>query len=434
MAKRRNNKTALGRTKPVKLSSNVRTVKPKVTWEIALLEDKFREGLQRTQQTQEKLRRAIIIAEDVYEPLRYALYETYKDTILINAHTRSLIANRVNRLVQLEFDMVDINGEADAGVTDMIKKKWFNDLREAFIQTKMWGHSLLQIKGIVNNEITEIGLIPREYVSPEAGLILAVEDNGQWVWDYTQLKGRDFRDPSNIENDLLIEIGKRNDLGLLDTISIYAIWQKVGFQHWAILVEKYGLPLLLGMIASNDADAINTMFDALGEMTSDGSTVLTGQDDIKVLETDSLGASNPDFFDKLVAACNGEISKLLLGATGITDGLTNGTAQSSGIMQLQLDTIAKADLIDYEFFYNEDVMPKLKYLNILPDGYTLKFRTPERLIHLTNKATLDKSVAELALMNWDLETLKDVYGFIPQHKDVLNSNIQIIGASNEEKK
>lgn len=377
----------------------------KLSWNVILDHEKMRQGLTRVQETQKTWRDAIRMAEQWNNPLRYQLYRVYDDVMLFDAHIKAAITNRKKRLEQLEFELIDNNGVANPELVLKLKKIWFKKLIGYFIDTQLYGHSLLVIESIVDNNIMDIELIDREYVSPETGLLL---DN------YHSLSsGYNFRDKSNKDNDFLVEIGEEYDLGLLATLSPLALFKKSDMQFWALFIEMYGIPYRIGKVKSERPEDRQAMQKHLMNMGAAGYSVLSNTDEIETLENNG-SANNSDFFKEFLNYLNGEISKLLLGATGTIDGLQSGTQAQSSVHQLQLDVITKADVMDFEYFFNEEFMPKLVQFNVLPEGFSFKFKSPERIAQQFIKADLDAKVMSLAQSNvFDVEYLKKTYDYMP---------------------
>lgn len=373
-------------------------------WSVVLNTEKLRQGLDRVQETQKTWRDAIRLAEYWNNPLRYQLYRIYKDVTLYDSHLISLIQNRKKRLKQLEFELYDKNGVSLPEETKKLKTRWFSDLIDIFIDTYFWGHSLVLIDSVTDNWIDGITLIDREYVSPETGLILE---------SYTSLhSGFDFRNPKDKNYDFLIEIGKRNDLGLLSSLSTLALFKKSDVQFWNLFIEMYGVPYRIGKIKSDDVDSKQNMYSHLKNMGTGGFAIITGNDEIETINNSS--ATSPEVFTEMIKYANSEMSKLVLGASGITDGLQSGTQAQSNVHQLQLDVITKADVMDFEYFFNEYLIEKLVKINLFNSDYTLKFKSPERVAQQFLQAELDGKIKELALSNvFDVEYLKEVYGFVP---------------------
>jgi hypothetical protein len=184
------------------------------------------------------------------------------------------------------------------------------------------------------------------------------------------------------------------------------------------------VPYRIGKVKSEDPSSRENMYSHLKNMGAAGFAILSPQDEISTLDNNS-SANNPDVFKELINLVNSEMSKLVLGASGITDGLQSGTQTQSNVHQLQLDVITKSDVQNFEYFINELLIPKLNSLGLNFNDYYFEFKSPERMSNRFIQAELDKEIMALAQSNvFDIEYLKETYGFVP-NKDLLKNKEEI---------
>lgn len=389
-----------------KIYNSKNIVKPSNTvgWEDVTNHTKLTPYVNHSIKNQELYQYALRLADDYDKPLRYKLYEVYKDVVRYDAHLKSLIQNRQNRLKQLDFVIRDVDGNVDLEYSKKFKKIWFSTVIDKFIDSIFYGHSLLSINSITNNNIDSVTLIDRSFVSPEKGLILE---------DYYNLTGYDYRDISNADNNFLIEIGDKYDLGLLETLSPLALFKKFDLQFWNMFIELYGIPYRIGKVTSDDQKSRKNMFEALKNMGAAGFAILNNKDSIEFADNKATGGGS--IYSDMINLANSEMSKLVLGAAGITDGLMSGTQAQSSVHQLQLDVVTKSDTINFEYFVNQTLLPKLSLFNVIPEGYEFDFLTPERLAQQFAKVELDTKVANLVKSDvFDLDYLVEEYDFVPK--------------------
>lgn len=263
--------------------------------------------LTRSSQTVAKWRTATITAESKLNPNRNSLLEIYKDVIL-DAHLSSLMQTIKLKVTSGEFYLCNPDGTENEELTDQLNSEWFTFYLEQFIDSIFYGHSLIQIGGIENGEFIDLEIVPREHVVPETGI---VKTN---AWSHST-DGVDFR--SNPYKDYLIEIGSKNDLGLLLKASPLVLWKKGIFGAWSQFSELFGMPVRVGKTNILDPDSRKNMENMLANMGQSAYAVLNTDDMLEFVERSQTDTYQ--VFNEFIERLNSEMSKLILGQTGTTD-------------------------------------------------------------------------------------------------------------------
>lgn len=263
--------------------------------------------LTRSSQDVSKWRTATITAESKLNPNRNSLLQIYKDVIL-DAHLSSLMNTIRLNIVSSDFYLCNPDGTENEELSDLLNSEWFTFYLEKYVESLFFGHSLIQLGGVENGEFVDFELVPREHVVPEFGI---VKTN---AWSYAT-DGVDFR--SNPYKDYLIEIGSKDDLGLLMKASPLVLWKKGIFGAWSQFSELFGMPVRVGKTDIQSPDNRKNMENMLANMGQSAYAVLDTGDVLEFIERSQTDSHQ--VFDKFIDRLNSEMSKLILGQTGTTD-------------------------------------------------------------------------------------------------------------------
>lgn len=98
-----------------------------------------------------------------------------------------------------------------------------------------------------------------------------------------------------------------------------AVFKKNGLGFWVTFTEKYGIPFMIGKLPRGAAEAdYSELVDDLQNMVQDAVAALPDDASVEVLEPGGKGAS-AEIFEKLLAWCNAEMSKAIIGHAGGAD-------------------------------------------------------------------------------------------------------------------
>ena len=120
------------------------------------------------------------------------------------------------------------------------------------------------------------------------------------------------------------EYGNPYGTSLFQEVHWYAWFKRNGFKFWLVFLEKFGMPTVKGTIPagfSDDAE-IQRVREVLDSIQSRTSITIPAGFEIELLEASKTGAAG---YETLIAVCNREISKAILGQT-----LTTQEGASSG--------------------------------------------------------------------------------------------------------
>jgi phage gp29-like protein len=266
-------------------------------------------------------------------PQRRRLYEVYTD-VDIDLHLSGCISQREGMVLQKAFKLADKNGKENREASEIFETEWFKDFIKLVLDSRYWGHSLMQFGDIVTvdgkRRFENVELVPRMHVIPEYGVITREAGDDP-------KKGFSYRD-GKIAN-WCIEAGKPRDLGLLLKCSPPAISKKNMLAFWDGFGELFGMPIRIGKTISRDPAEIakiEKMLDGMGAMPWG---LFPEGTEIELKETTRGDAFN--VYDQRVERCNSEISKGILSQTMTID---DGSSLSQSEVHLEVfKNVVEAD-------------------------------------------------------------------------------------------
>jgi len=299
---------------------------------------------------QQELKEAIAMAEDTENPCRYYLYEIYKE-VLKDFHLLSQIRTAIFKIIKEPWAIVDpktkqINTEA----TELLQKKWFQDISHYFLEAEYFGHSLIEFGQLYPDPeshklvFKDVMLFPREHVSPEKGMILVQP---------TDVTGLYYREPPY--NAWLIETPETHNLGLLHIAARYSIYKKFAFADWSRSGEKWGDPLLVIRSASSDEKENDKKEEFAIHFGNNGYLILDKEDEVELLERQNeKGYEINKFFAE---AMDKENSKGINGQTATAD--EKSFVGSAEVQERVLEDLTEARLRNLFYFHNDVTLPYL---------------------------------------------------------------------------
>lgn len=296
-------------------------------------------------------RDALERAEGVYFPDRTSLLTVYADLVL-DLHLSSVLETRKINVLRQRWKLQDAAGEAQPALTKLLRKAWFRDFCSLALEKIPYGHSLIEFEpGPAGYEFGKVTLVPRQYVSPELGIVRTMPG---------MITGTDFRnDPAF--SPWLIEVGAIDDLGLLNKAAMFTICKKNVIGAWADFTELFGMPF---RSVSTDAEGedLDRIEEALENMGQAAYGVFPEGTEVKFIQA---ATANERLYDLFIERTNSELSKLILGQTMTTD---SGSSRSQSEVHERVADAYTAD--DSEFLLtliNDTLIPFL-----IRHGYPLQ--------------------------------------------------------------
>ena len=299
-------------------------------------------------------------AGNAENPKRALLYNLYEELVIDGEIYAEWETKRKLRVLANDFNLLDANNKPDETATDQLKTTWFNDFISLAMDSKLWGHSLIEVDKInTDGLIASIELVRRKHVIPEKGLItIKVGDE----------KGIAYREDAQI-NQWLFEVGKTEDLGLLNICAPYVLFMRFALSAWSEFCEVFAMPLRVGKTQSKDTTSLNKMNDMLLEMATASYAVIDKDEEIEFVESNKTDGS---VYNGLMTLCASKISKILNGAV-IGEATQSGSRAKEQVGQQINELVTLSDTIWLEGIVNDIVLPKLIALGYPFDGLKFKY-------------------------------------------------------------
>jgi phage gp29-like protein len=377
-----------------KKSTGLKNVKEKSVGEADIYNTiTYEQQLFRVSQDIGKLRNAITQAESIQFPQRYNLYQVYIDSV-IDSHLSGCISNFKNLVLSREINFYKKDGTINEETSAILKTKWFRDFVSLALDSRFWGHSLIQLGNVVEDGFSEVELIPRIYVKPELHIVTE---------QYTDIVGRSYYDP--LYKNWVVSVGDPKDLGLLMKASFLTIWKKTALGAWAEFTQIFGTPTIVFSTNTKDKDTMIAADKMLKAWRSSQKIVKTAQDDVKFEAAQTTDASK--VFLDLANFCNSEISKLILGQTSTMD--EKAFSGSANVHKQGEDLVKHAATLFIEDVVNRQLKPILAFHGFPVNDEACKI-TDNTDVGVENKIKID--LALIASGNYKLnpEYLKETYG------------------------
>jgi hypothetical protein len=228
--------------------------------------------------------------------------------LMLDNHLASVIDSRILYCQRSPFKIVNEKGEENLELTWLFERTWFEDFIRYTLLSRFEGNTLLELFDIdpITKELLSVNTIPMSHYNTLKGFIMKTAGD---------TKGWSYKDGSLV--NYYIQVGKDKELGLLSQLAPIVLAKKLGLGSWLDYVEKYGVPSLFITTDREDDGRLNQLFEAATNFKSNGFMVGRGNEKFEVGKDASGG--NPDNFDKLIERANTEISKRILGGSGIAD-------------------------------------------------------------------------------------------------------------------
>jgi len=310
---------------------------------VSIMASIIRQKRSATRKDVDEWRQAWAKAEDPVNPHRYKLIQIYKDTF-IDGHLQSAIGNRIMRITNKKFKIVDrATQKEDPVKTELFRTKWFKDFVWHAMESIFWGFKLVEFYSLdPEGKFKKIRTIPDEHLLP---------NRNQFLYRPSDTKGPSYLDSPWTEWHL--PIGDSEDLGLLLPLSLLAIYKKNTWASWSEFEEIFGIPIRIAKVASQDPKVKAEVQQWMEEMgTASYGIFPTGTElDIKAgAQTDAF-----QVFEVKRKAINEEMSKLVNGQTMTTD---NGSSRSqSEVHERTEGQITLDDLSDISYLINDELLP-----------------------------------------------------------------------------
>jgi hypothetical protein len=306
-----------------------------------------------TQKDIRKWRQAWQTAIDVENPRRGELLNVYTD-VDIDGQITGATEQIKNTVLGRSFRIQDAKSKKDKPeLTELLQAKWFKDIIKLILDTRYWGHSLIQLGDVLTvgnkKKLTGVELVPRNHVCPEFGVILRdPSDEFKSGIPYREGKIADW----------VLEVGGPKELGLFLKLAPHAISKKNMMAFWDQFGELFGMPIRIGRTSSTNPRDNSRIERMLADMGTAAYALLPMGTEIEIKESSRGDAYN--VYDRRIERANSEIAKEILTVTMTMD---NGASLSqSKVHENMFQAVVDAQADNVKDVINNDLLPKLRNL------------------------------------------------------------------------
>lgn len=290
-----------------------------------------------------KYKDAVALASDPQNADFSALSQLY-DNLLLDGHLASTIESRILFAQRHPFKFVGEGDSENKEITWLFERPWFDELIYKVLMSKWRGRTLIEFTEIdsLTGEVKEINEIPQGNFNPEKGIILKSigDQNG---WDYR----------GGINGVYYLQIGKNRDLGQLANIAPIVLAKKLSLGAFLDYIESYGVPSLSIITDREDQERLNQLADAARNFRKNNWLVGRGNEKVEIHQ--AADGSAP--FNAMFTLANDEISKRVLGGSGLTD--EKAFVGSAEIQYRLAKDRFESDKLFFKYVFNAEIKPRL---------------------------------------------------------------------------
>ena len=302
-----------------------------------------------TQKDMRSWRQAWQTAIDIENPRRGRLYDIYRD-VEVDLHLGGCVDQRKGFVEKKSFKLVDAKGKQDDVATQLLEAAWFKDMIGYILDSRYWGHSLIQLGDIITVDgemrYTGIEVVNRKHVIQEYGVIIR-EQGDEWQ------TGIPYREGPMA--DWVIEAGKPKDLGLYLKAATQTIPKKNMLAYWDQFGEIFGMPIRIAKTTARDPKDRSQIENMLASMGAAAWGLFPDGTDIDIKETTRGDAFN--VYDKRIDRANSELSKGILNQTMTID---NGSSLSQSEVHLEVfENVVEKDADLVKDIVNDQLLPRM---------------------------------------------------------------------------
>lgn len=291
---------------------------------------------------------AVMAATATDDPRRGLLMRFFA-SLKLDLHLLSCIDGRILPIQCAPFKLVDKSKNEDEEAHKLFEKPWFLDLIKLICNHVFEGTKLIEMIELNDKgELNCVTEIPQSNFLPVKGIVVKEEYDTNGV-SYKQGAYANY----------YVQIGNDYTLGMLNELAMIVLAKKLGLGSWMSYIEKFGVPAIFVVTDRMDDGRAKELFKMLQAFRSNHFGILKGSEKVEIpKDTNSDGYQS---FDKLNLFCDSQMSKRILGGTGITD--EKSFVGAAEIHERQLKYRIQVDKLILKFYMNEEIMPRLVKLS-----------------------------------------------------------------------
>lgn len=365
--------------------------------------------------------RAIMAATDPNDP-RLGDWMRFKDNMRQDGHLVSCVENRLLPVQCAPFRLVDAAGNEDVEARKLLERPWHLDMIGMVCSSIFDGVKLINMFDIgEDGHLTKVEEVPQSNFIPQRGIILINESDQD---------GISYRE--GIYKNYYFQIGGDWNMGIFSQLGIVVLAKKLGLGSWMSYIDKFGVPPLFAITDRMDTARRDELFEMLQAFRMNHFAVLQGNEKIEIPNGYNVDAHNT-FKSLMTDICDKEISKRIMGSSGLTD--EKSFVGAAEVQERILGYRHKVDKLLYKFYFNTEIKPRLVKLSpVYAPLANLTFEYDESET-LSMKEIIDAISKIAPYYEFDIQELAKITGLpITKVKSVISDAVGKEETGQDEKK
>lgn len=363
----------------------------------------------RTHEDVATLENAILSANDFLQYTREELHNIYRRADE-DLHLTSQWETRKMKVKEKPSRIVGEGDVEDVEMTKLFEAGWFFDAMDRALDSKLWGHSLLEFGPWIENKFREFknnrgeiregcDIIDRDYVKPEWGIIVK---DPSFIFNVQSTSEFIYFTDKRYQNQL-IPVGRPHDLGLMLKCAKPFLFKDNCLSNWSEWAEVFAMDMRIGKTDADGEDR-KKFLATIRDIGSNGYGVIDKDDDI-----DYKGTTKQDAFrvyENLCRYIDSSMSKAIFGQ----DVISNNTGQVIGKTGENVSNMYGAnDALFIQNFVNDQLIPLMIRNGVTGlTGKRYKWDSTEKL-SMESRSTIDLRISQMG-KQIDDKYIKDTYG------------------------
>lgn len=364
----------------------------------------YEQQLTRARQDIATWRSAQNSAESILFPQRENLYRLYLD-VVNDAHVTSLMQIRMNAVLSSKF-LVKRKEIILEDKTEFIDSKWFRQTVQLAMESRFYGHSLIQYGDFEAGGFKSVTLVPRQYVKPEFDLVVPMP---------SMMEGVNFTKAPF--DKWCIGVGEPRDLGILCKAAPLVLWKKLALASWSIFISTAAVPIRTLRTDAMDDDT-RAEYENMMKNLADSAYGIIGKDD-ELQMHEVRGIDIFQTFDSMIKRVNDELSLLFVGQTS-----TSNDKNFVGSAEVHERIFKTYNLVDHHFindFFKEQLVPLLNKHGLGFQNLRINAE-PDDVFSLQEKAKFDIELLKTKQYTIPPEYITKTYGTPVSLKPMIGPN------------
>jgi hypothetical protein len=158
---------------------------------------------------------------------------------------------------------------------------------------------------------------------------------------------------------MFLQVGRDNELGMLAQLAPIVLAKKMGLGAFLDYIDKFGVPSIFVTTDREDNNRLKELVTAAANFKRNNFMVGRGNEKFEVQDGGSTGVAP---HQALIELCNSEISKRILGGSGLTD--EKSFVGAADIQFRLAKDRFEADKLLFKYIFNAKIKPIL--INLSP--------------------------------------------------------------------